>query len=31
LATAVRMLYVLEELLAMQDYTFSRMGTFAKG
>jgi hypothetical protein len=31
LATAVRMLYLLEEMLAMQDYTFSRMGTFAKG
>ena len=31
LATAARMLYLLEELLAMQDYTFSRMGTFSKG
>jgi hypothetical protein len=31
LATTVRMLYLLEELLAMQDYAFSRMGTFAKG
>jgi hypothetical protein len=31
LATAVRMLYLLEELLTMQDYAFSRMGTFAKG
>jgi hypothetical protein len=31
LATAARMLYLVEELLAMQDYTFSRMGTFSKG
>jgi len=31
LANAARMLYLLEELLAMQDYTFSRMGTFSKG
>lgn len=31
LAAAARMLYLVEELLAMQDYTFSRMGTFSKG
>ena len=31
LASAARMLYVLEELLAMQDYAFCRMGTFSKG
>ena len=31
LATAARMLCLVEELLAMQDYTFSRMGTFSKG
>ena len=26
-----RMLDILEELLAMQDYTISQMGTFAQG
>jgi hypothetical protein len=31
LARVARMLYLLEELLAMQDYTFSRIGTFSKG
>lgn len=31
LASAVGMLCLLEELLAMQDYTISRMGTFSKG
>jgi hypothetical protein len=31
LANAARMLMLLEELLAMQDYTLSRIGTFSKG
>jgi hypothetical protein len=31
LASAARMLMLLEELLAMQDYTLSRIGTFSKG
>jgi hypothetical protein len=30
-ANAARMLHLLEQLLAMQDYTWSRMGKFSKG
>ena len=31
LAATARMLGLLDELLAMQDYTFSQMGTFSQG